>query len=94
MANLTKYYNWNPEKNQKLKSERAISFEKIVYHIQQGNEVDILEHPNRERYQNQKIAVVVINDYAYLLPFVETETEIFLKTIIPRRKATKKYLGK
>jgi uncharacterized DUF497 family protein len=91
---MTKYYNWNPEKNQKLKSERAIFFEEIVYHIQQGNEVDILEHPNRERYQHQKIMVVVINDYAYLVPFIETETEIFLKTIIPSRKATKKYLGK
>jgi hypothetical protein len=49
--NMTKYYNWNPEKNQQLKSKRAISFEEIIYHIQKGNEVDILEHPNQERYQ-------------------------------------------
>ncbi len=89
-----KYYNWNPEKNQQLQLERGISFEEIVFHIQQGDEADIVEHPNRERYPNQKISVVIIDNYAYLVPFVETDTEIFLKTIIPSRKATKKYLGK
>ena len=50
-------------------------------------------HPNQERYPNQKVSVVIINDYAYLVPFVESDNEIFLKTIIPSRKATKEYLG-
>jgi uncharacterized DUF497 family protein len=89
-----KYYNWNPEKNQQLQQERGISFEEVLLHIQQGDEVDIVEHPNQARYPNQKISVVIVDDYAYLVPFVETETEIFLKTIIPSRKATKKYLGR
>ncbi len=88
-----KHYTWNPEKIFKLKSERHISFEEIVFHIEQGDEVDIYEHPNQERYKGQKISVVIIENYAYLVPFVETETEIFLKTIIPSRKATKKYIG-
>ena len=88
-----KFYNWNPEKNEFLKSERNISFEEVIFHIQNGDEVDIYDHPNQERYPNQKISVVIIEEYAYLVPYVESETEIFLNTIIPSRKATKKYLG-
>ena len=86
-----KYYNWDPSKNEKLKAERNISFEEIVFHIEQGDEVDVFEHPNQERYPGQKISVVLIEGYAYLVPYVESEIEIFLKTIIPSRKATKKY---
>ena len=86
-----KHYNWDPSKNEKLKAERNISFEEVVFHIGQGDEVDVFEHPNQERYPGQKISVVLIEGYAYLVPYVESETEIFLKTIIPSRKATKKY---
>jgi len=73
--------------------ERGISFEDIVVSIRLGNEVDILDHPNQKRYPGQKISVVVVDDYAYLVPYIESEEEIFLKTIIPRRKASKQYLG-
>ena len=89
-----KYYNWNPDKNEELKADRSISFEEIVFHIEKGNEVDVFDHPNQKRYQGQKISVVIVDDYAYLVPYVESETEVFLKTIIPSRKATKKYGGK
>jgi uncharacterized DUF497 family protein len=88
-----KTFAWNSEKNELLKAERSISFEEVVLNIQLGNEVDIFEHPNQERYPGQQISVVVIEGYAYLVPFVENEEEIFLKTIIPSRKATKQYLG-
>ena len=88
-----KYYNWYPEKNEKLKKERNISFEEVVFHIHNGDEVAIIDHPNQSRYPNQKMSIVVIDGYAYLVPFVESETEIFLKTIIPSRKATKRYVG-
>ncbi len=88
-----KTYSWSSEKNKLLKEERGISFEEVVYNIQLGNEVDIFEHPNQDRYPGQKISVVLIEGYAYLVPFIETEEEIFLKTIIPSRKATKKYSG-
>jgi uncharacterized DUF497 family protein len=88
-----KTYAWNPEKNDQLKEERGISFEEVVLNIQLGNEVDIYEHPNQERYPGQKISVVLIEGYAYLVPFVENEEEFFLKTIIPSRKATKQYSG-
>lgn len=89
-----KIYAWNPEKNEQLKKERGVSFEEVVFHIEAGDEVDVLEHPNRDRYPNQKISLVLIEGYAYLVPFVESVTEIFLKTIIPSRKATKQYAGK
>jgi len=88
-----KNYAWNAEKNQLLRKERGIGFEDVVFHIEAGGEVDVFDHPNQERYPNQKISVVVIEGYAYLVPFVETELEIFLKTIIPNRKATKQYVG-
>jgi uncharacterized DUF497 family protein len=87
-----KYFSWNEEKNELLKEERQISFEDVVFYIEQGFLLDVLEHPNQEKYKGQKIFVVQIEDYAYLVPFVEDGHEIFLKTIIPSRKATKKYL--
>lgn len=87
-----KYFAWDAEKNERLRAERGISFEEIVFHIERGDIVDILEHPNQERYGGQRILVVNVNDYAYLVPFVETESEVVLKTIIPSRKATKRYL--
>jgi uncharacterized DUF497 family protein len=87
-----KYCSWNDEKNRQLKAERKVSFEEIVFYIERGQLLDIVEHPNQERYGGQRIFIVKIRDYAYLVPFVETECEIFLKTIIPSRKATEDYL--
>jgi hypothetical protein len=87
-----KYFSWNHEKNELLKEERQVSFEDVVFYIEQGFLLDILEHPNQEKFQGQKIFVVQIDEYAYLVPFIEDEREIFLKTIIPSRKATRKYL--
>jgi uncharacterized DUF497 family protein len=88
-----KHYAWDPEKNECLKRERGVSFEDVVFHIEAGDEVDLFEHPNQERYPGQMISVVLIEDYAYLVPYVESENEIFLKTIIPSRKASKQYTG-
>ena len=88
-----KYFAWDDAKNEKLKGERGIGFEDIVFHIERGDVLDILEHPNRARYAGQQIFVVQRDDYVYLVPFVEDEKLIFLKTIIPSRKATKEYLG-
>jgi uncharacterized DUF497 family protein len=87
----SKNYNWNPDKNQLLLKDRGISFERIVFEIAGGNELAVLEHPNQEKYPGQKISMVQVDDYVYAVPFVETESEIFLKTIIPSRKATKQY---
>ncbi len=78
-----KSYDWSREKNQALKKDRGISFEEIVFHIENGDELDVYPHPNQERYPNQLISVVAVNNYAYLVPYVESEQGIFLKTIIP-----------
>ena len=88
-----KHYVWDPEKNERLKIERGVSFEDVVFHINAGDEVDLFQHPNQERYPGQQTSVVLIEGYAYLVPFVESEHEIFLKTITPSRKASKSYVG-
>jgi len=87
-----KYFSWNEEKNELLQTQRDVSFEDIVLYIEKGFLLDVLEHPNPEKYPGQKIFVVQVEEYVYLVPFVEDEKEIFLKTIIPSRKATKRYL--
>ncbi len=87
-----KPFRWNKEKNEKLKTERGISFEEIVLAIELGGLRDILVHPNQRRYPGQLILVIVFRDYAYLVPSVEENTYYFLKTIIPSRKATRDYM--
>jgi uncharacterized DUF497 family protein len=87
-----KYFSWNNEKNRLLKSERNISFEDVVFHIEKQHVLDIIQHPNQEKYKGQKMFIINIDNYAYLVPFIESKREIFLKTIIPSRKATKQYL--
>ena len=89
-----KYFTWDDAKNEKLKADRGIGFEEIVFLIGQGRVLDILEHPNQQRYGGQRIFVVQRDDYVYLVPFVEDDKLIVLKTIIPSRKATKQYLEK
>lgn len=88
-----KSFLWDPDKNSWLKLVRGVSFEEVLFHIEAGDILDILEHPNAERYPGQKIYVVLIDDYVCLVPFVESDDEIFLKTIIPSRKATRAYKG-
>jgi len=76
-----------------LRLERGITFEDILYHLQHGGLLDAIEHPNQDRYPNQRIFIVNVEGYACIVPFVETDNSIFLKTIIPSRKMTKLYLG-
>ena len=87
------HYRWNPEKNEQLKVERGLSFEQMVMHIESGDLLAVSEHPNQARYPGQQILVVRVGNYAYLVPFVESEEGRFLKTIIPSRKATRQFLG-
>jgi len=89
-----KFFTWDNEKNEKLKRETGISFEEVVFHIERGDILDILEHPNQERYGGQRLLVINIEGYAYLVPYLESEDEVTLKTIIPSRKFTRLYLGR
>lgn len=88
-----KQFDWNEEKNEILIQTRKISFEEIVVYISRGDLLDILEHPDKQKYPGQRIFVVNINSYAYYVPFVEDNEKIFLKTIIPSRKLSRKYLN-
>jgi len=76
------YYKWDFKKNEKLKVERGVRFEQIVMHIERGDILDLVAHPNQEKYPGQQIIVVEINEYAYLVPFIESSEGKFLKTII------------
>lgn len=88
-----KIFRWNKEKNEILARERDITFEEIVQRIKSGTKVIEADHPNKKKYPNQKIMIVDVEGYAYLVPFVIDNEGYLLKTIIPSRKATKKYLG-
>ena len=84
--------NWNSDKNIRLKSERGVSFEEVLAAVSHGALLDVVDNPNKEQYPNQRMFIVRIRGYAYLVLFVETDEEIFLKTIIPSRNATRRYL--
>jgi len=88
-----KYIDWNDEKNEMLKKFRGISFEQVELAIASGDLVDRIKHPDPAKYPNQKVFLVKIENYIYSVPYVEDKEKIFLKTIIPNSKATKKYLG-
>ena len=85
-------FRWENEKNEWLIKHRGVCFEQIVLLLEGQEVLDVLDHPNQKRYPGQKIAIVSIDDYAYLVPYVQEGNDIFLKTIIPSRKATREYL--
>ena len=84
-------FDWNPEKNEWLKKERKLSFEQVVFHLSQGDVWKVADHPDQKKYPWQKIYFVIIEDYIFLVPHIIKKEYIFLKTIIPSRKATKIY---
>ncbi len=83
---------WNGEKNLKLKASRGVCFEDVITTIKEGKLLDTVKHPNSLKYPNQFIYIVEIQGYVYMVPFVYSKEQIFLKTIIPSRKHTKRYL--
>lgn len=89
-----KYFDWDKGKNEWLREARGISFEDVRQAIEERKELDRISHPNKKRYPNQKQIIVDIENYAYIVPYVEDDEKVFLKTIIPSRKMTKKYLIK
>lgn len=87
-----KQFDWNAKKNQLLMEKRGISFEDVLFAIQFGKLLDDGAHRNASNYPHQRMMVVDIDNYAWLVPYVEDEHTIFLKTVIPSRKATKQFL--
>ena len=88
-----KRYEWSVDKNEWLEQERGVTFEDVVFHLARGGLLDTIKHPNQRQYPGQRIFIVNVEGYACLVPFVEDDEVIFLKTIIPSRKMTKQYLG-
>jgi uncharacterized DUF497 family protein len=91
---MAKVIRWDEEKNQLLQMQRAVDFENVLEKISNGDIIGRRVHPNTQKYPNQQIFVLEINGYIWYVPFVETDDEIFLKTIIPSRKLTKEFGGK
>lgn len=89
-----KHFDWDKNKNEQLKKERDISFEEVLIAIVSGGLIDIIDNPNQKNYPNQKVYIVNIEGYVYIVPFVEDSTKYFFKTVFPSRKMTKKYLIK
>lgn len=89
---MEKIFDFDPAKNLQLIDLRGISFEEIIAVLGNAGPLDVLMHKNTKRYANQKVYVVELYDYVYLVPFVEEDNKIFLKTAFPSRKATKQYL--
>ncbi len=88
-----RHIDWSDNKNEWLVRVRGISFEDILYHLSHGELLDVIKHPNPDKYPDQQILIVNVEGYAYLVPFIQDNDVIFLKTIIPSRKMTRKYLG-
>lgn len=86
-----KYFDWNEKKNHELRIQRKVTFEDVLVAIEEDRLLAILEHPNQKKYSGQRFLVVWLNEYVHLVPFVEDDEKIFLKTIIPSRKMNKKY---
>lgn len=89
-----KSFRWDPQKNILLKQDRGIGFEQVAVAVEAGNLLQIAPHQNPSKYPRQKIMIVAIDSYAYLVPFIEERDHYFLKTIIPSRKATRDFIEK
>ena len=89
-----KPFRWDPPKSEELRARHGLGFEQIVVAIESGAVLATMPHPNLVRYPRQRIMVVKIDDYAFLVPFVEGEDHVFLKTIIPSRKATRDFINR
>jgi uncharacterized DUF497 family protein len=88
-----KLFEWDEDKNSWLKSHRKTCFEDVVFYVENGFVLDDMIHPNRDKYPNQRLMIIDIEGYAFLVPYIENEKSVFFKTIIPSRKATKHYIG-
>ena len=84
-------FDWSTEKNELLKNQREICFEDIVEAVNAGNVLSIIPNP-RDRFSHQRVLIVAIDNYAYTVPYVQDGDKVFFKTIVPSRKATKRYI--
>ena len=86
-------FKWNLEKNKSLMKDRGVCFEDVVTTIYEDKIIDTIKHPNKEKYPDQSIYIVELMGYVCMVPYVNNNDEIYLKTIIPSRKMHKHYKG-
>jgi uncharacterized DUF497 family protein len=86
-------YRWNEEKNEILLSQRGVSFNDVLYELENNGIIDNYKHPDKNKYPNQYIYVVSLKDYIHYVPYIKEDDYRFLKNIIPSRKLNKKYKG-
>ncbi|MBW1896436.1 MAG: toxin [Deltaproteobacteria bacterium] len=89
-----KPFDWNEEKNKWLKQHRDVSFEQVVLAVENEKLLDVIRHQNQAKYKGQHVYVIELEGYAYMVPYVEDDNVIFLKTIFPSRKFTRVYRRK
>lgn len=85
--------NWDEEKNRQILEERGVCFEDVLEAVENGRILADMKHPNAEKYNHQRILIVKIDEYVYIVPYVEKDEELFLKTMYPSRKFTKLFLS-
>lgn len=83
---------WSDEKNDELIKRYGFGFERVLVALAEDGFLDDREHTNTVKYGNQRQLVVCIENYAYIVPYVEDDVQVFFKTMFPSRKATKQYL--
>jgi len=86
-------YWYDPDKNTKLKQERGVCFENVIWCIENNYVLDILPHHNQKKYPNQFIMLILVENYVYQVPFEFCDGYIELKTLFASRKFTRKYIG-
>jgi uncharacterized DUF497 family protein len=87
-------FKWDESKNRKLKKERGVSFEMVLQAMEEGRILDILEHPNADKYQGQRLYLIEIDNYVYVVPYEDKGDERVLKTVFPSRRYTRLYVGR
>ena len=85
-------FDWDDLKNETLQRVRGVCLEDVLVCIRNGGVIDVIRHPDRDRYPSQSIIVLNMEGYVWLVPYVKSRGVRFLKTIIPSRKATREYL--
>lgn len=83
---------WSSTKNKQLKRERGLCFEDVEQALSGEGFVDDLPHPNVQRYPNQRLLIVLIDNYPCVVPYVRDGDKLFLKTIYPNRKLKSLFL--
>lgn len=84
-------YDFSQEKNVKLMAERGVGFEDVIAVLDARGPITVIDHPNKKKYPHQKIYVIEMDNYIYLIPYERNEDKIVLKTIFPSRKMTRLY---